>query len=145
MVGLFVGIGMAVFGLNGPWLFQRFGLNVPEAAAVGVLAGVAVGAGVAHLLVRRAEQPQLIEPKNIVGRTARNSGSPETEATRLQIEHALTGLIPDDGAKIGVEVRGRRVILQGTVHSWQEEAEAERIAFDTPGIERVENRLEVVK
>ena len=41
--GLAAIIGEIVVGVNGPFLFERFGLNVPEAIASGVLLGAAVG------------------------------------------------------------------------------------------------------
>lgn len=41
--GFGVMMGEMIFGLNGPWSFHGFGLNIPEAAAVGWLVGAAVG------------------------------------------------------------------------------------------------------
>lgn len=164
MDGLFVGLGVTVFGLNGPWLFQRFGLNVPEAAAAGTLAGAVIGAGFARLLVRRATRPGVGEPEKMdLGGPPARAGdwndpptgarwgtrqtpvSSKAEATQLCIERALAGFLPDDSADIHVEVRGGKVVLTGTVHSWLDEAEAERIAFDIPDIQQVENWLEVVQ
>ena len=43
VVGLGIAIGECIFGVNGPFLFNRFGLNVPGAALLGVLMGAAVG------------------------------------------------------------------------------------------------------
>lgn len=50
--GLSILIGECVFALNGPFLFNRFGLNVPEAAAVGCLVGLAVGYWSVDLFLR---------------------------------------------------------------------------------------------
>lgn len=41
--GLGVVIGEIAVGVNGPFLFERFGLNVPVAIASGVLVGAAIG------------------------------------------------------------------------------------------------------
>ena len=37
VVGLGIAIGECIFGVNGPFLLSRFGLNVPGAAVLGVL------------------------------------------------------------------------------------------------------------
>ena len=58
VVGLGIAIGECIFGVNGPFLFTRFGLNVPVAAALGVLMGAAAGYSVttAALRLRRREK-----------------------------------------------------------------------------------------
>jgi hypothetical protein len=45
--GIGVAIGQCLFGVYGPFLFNRFGLHDAAAAATGVLVGAAVGYGVA--------------------------------------------------------------------------------------------------
>jgi hypothetical protein len=45
--GLGAIVGEIVLGVNGPFFFERFGLNVPEAILSGVLVGAAVGIFVA--------------------------------------------------------------------------------------------------
>ncbi|HJT87371.1 MAG TPA: hypothetical protein VJ732_05930 [Bryobacteraceae bacterium] len=50
--GLGVAIGECIFGVNGPFLFNRFGLNVPEAVATGCVLGAALGVAVAGILLR---------------------------------------------------------------------------------------------
>lgn len=62
--GLGVLIGECVVGLNGPFMFSRFGLNVPEAVATGVVLGAIVGYTVAALgwqLRHRAPKPAMRE------------------------------------------------------------------------------------
>ena len=60
-----------------------------------------------------------------------------------QIEAALRRNAMIDAERITVEVRGSTVILEGTVRSWAESREAERIAWAAPGISAVDNRLVV--
>jgi hypothetical protein len=47
--GIGIAIGECTLAVNGPFLLNRFGLNVPEAAAVGCAVGAAVGYGLANL------------------------------------------------------------------------------------------------
>ena len=58
VVGLGIAIGECIFGVNGPFLLSRFGLNVPGAAVLGVLMGAAVGYSVmtAALRLHRREK-----------------------------------------------------------------------------------------
>lgn len=153
--GLGVFIGECFLGLNGPFLFQRFGLNVPVAAAVGAVAGAILGYGVADkwlgLLRNRWQVPSVSEITRPVVppgldefRAGGVSGTIEANTTRERIEAALSRLPDAEADHIRVEVRDGKVVLKGKVHSWAEEAAAERIAFDMPGIQHVENWLEVV-
>jgi osmotically-inducible protein OsmY len=64
-------------------------------------------------------------------------------AVRSEIEAALVRNAHIDADGIRVEVRGDRVILSGTVHSWLEREEAERAAWGSPGVGEVENELTV--
>ena len=49
--GLGVIIGEIVFGVNGPFLFERYGFNVPVAVAIAVMIGALVGYCVAALVL----------------------------------------------------------------------------------------------
>lgn len=49
-----------------------------------------------------------------------------------------------DGRGIKVAVDGGTVTLTGSVRSWHERESAERAAMHTPGITRVDNRIDVV-
>jgi len=48
-----------------------------------------------------------------------------------------------DSSSIKLETSGSRVILRGTVRSWTEKEEAERIAWSSPGVLVVDNQIEI--
>jgi osmotically-inducible protein OsmY len=48
-----------------------------------------------------------------------------------------------DANRIQIEANGSEVILKGTVRSWIEREEAERIAWSAPGVTKVEDRIVV--
>lgn len=60
-----------------------------------------------------------------------------------KIERAFRRHAAVDAQGISVAVRDNVVTLRGTVSSWFEREEAERVAWG-PGIERVENELELI-
>ena len=68
---------------------------------------------------------------------------PHTTATELKkkIEDALVRNAEIDADRITVEVQGTKAILKGTVRSWAEREEAERVVWSAPGIYSVENRI----
>jgi osmotically-inducible protein OsmY len=68
---------------------------------------------------------------------------PRTTASELKkkIEEALVRNAQIDASRISVEVQGTKAILKGTVRSWAEKEEAERVAWLAPGITSVENRI----
>lgn len=68
---------------------------------------------------------------------------PRTTASELKkkIEDALVRNAQIDANRITVEVQGTKAILKGTVRSWAEKEEAERVAWLAPGITSVENRI----
>jgi Flp pilus assembly secretin CpaC len=46
-----------------------------------------------------------------------------------------------DANRVEVKTNGSEVILEGTVRSWVEREEAERVAWSAPGVTKVEDRI----
>ncbi|TYL96388.1 BON domain-containing protein [Bradyrhizobium rifense] len=70
---------------------------------------------------------------------------PKVEPTDIQrrIQEAFKRNAEVDANRITVETHGSEVILKGTVRSWIEREEAERVAWSAPGITRVEDQIVV--
>ncbi|WP_288444808.1 BON domain-containing protein [uncultured Chryseobacterium sp.] len=70
--------------------------------------------------------------------------NPDTKdvVSKKKVEEALKRSAVDE-REIAVSVSGTTVTLTGTVHSWQQKEEAGRIAWKTPGIKHLKNKLEV--
>ena len=66
------------------------------------------------------------------------------EKVQEKIEDAILRSAELEARTISVEANGDKVILRGTVRSWSEKEEAERIAWSAPGVTSVENRISVV-
>ena len=60
--GLAVVIAEIAFGVNGPFLFERFGLYLPLAIATAVVLGAAVGYGAAAVLLRVSHRDRAVSP-----------------------------------------------------------------------------------
>ncbi|HEV7898278.1 MAG TPA: BON domain-containing protein [Planosporangium sp.] len=75
--------------------------------------------------------------------TVRPRVASSLEDLKHRIEHALIRSAATDARSINVEVQGDQVILTGTVRSWAEREEAERVAWSAPGVTRVDNRIVV--
>jgi osmotically-inducible protein OsmY len=71
--------------------------------------------------------------------------SPRAEPIEIQkrIEEAFRRSAEIDANRITVEANGSEVVLKGSVHSWAEREEAERVAWAAPGVTKVEDRLVV--
>jgi osmotically-inducible protein OsmY len=68
---------------------------------------------------------------------------PEREQIKRKIEEAFRRSAELDANRITVEATGSEVVLKGTVRSWAERTEAERVAWSAPGITKVDNRIVV--
>jgi osmotically-inducible protein OsmY len=60
-----------------------------------------------------------------------------------KIQEALKRNAEIDANRVTVETDGSEVILSGTVRSWLERDEAERVAWSAPGVTKVEDRIVV--
>jgi osmotically-inducible protein OsmY len=60
---------------------------------------------------------------------------------KAKIEEAFRRSAEIDAARVTVETNGSEVILTGTVRSWAEREEAERVAWLAPGVTRIDNRI----
>src|SRR6202158_1924783 len=67
----------------------------------------------------------------------------QPEDIKRKIQEAFKRNAEVDANRIMVETNGSEVILKGTVRSWVEREEAERVAWSAPGVTKVEDRIVV--
>ena len=83
--------------------------------------------------------------KGVKGVTNSISLKPRAEPSEIKgkIVGAFKRSAEVDANRIQVEANGGEVILKGSVRSWSEREEAERVAWSAPGVTRVEDRIVV--
>lgn len=83
--------------------------------------------------------------KGVKGVTDVITVKPKVQPSELQrkILEAFKRNAEVDANRITVEANGSEVILKGTVRSWIEREEAERVAWSAPGVTKVEDRIVV--
>jgi osmotically-inducible protein OsmY len=83
--------------------------------------------------------------KGVKGVTNVMTVKPKVEPSELKrkIQEAFKRNAEVDAERITVEANGSEVVLKGTVRSWIEREEAERVAWSAPGITNVEDRIVV--
>jgi osmotically-inducible protein OsmY len=83
--------------------------------------------------------------KGVKGVTNLITVAPKVEPADLKrkIMEAFKRNAEVDANRIEVETKGSEVVLKGTVRSWIEREEAERVAWSAPGITHVEDRIVV--
>ena len=83
--------------------------------------------------------------KGVKGVTNVITVKPKVEPTDIKrkIQDAFKRNAEVDANRITVETSGSEVILKGTVRSWIEREEAERVAWSAPGVTHVEDRIVV--
>jgi osmotically-inducible protein OsmY len=78
-----------------------------------------------------------------VSNSIRLMPKPTPSEIKRKIEEAFRRSAEVDANRVTVETSGTAVVLTGTVRSWAERQEAERVAWMAPGVSRVDNQINI--
>ena len=94
---------------------------------------------------RQAAENAVRRIKGVNGVSNRIQLKPRAEPSEIKrkIQDAFRRNAEVDANRIVVETKGSEVVLKGTVRSWIEREEAERVAWSAPGVTKVEDRIVV--
>jgi osmotically-inducible protein OsmY len=94
---------------------------------------------------KEAAEREVRNLKGVLGVTNLISVSPRVKPSdvKKKIEDALLRSVKTDAERIDVDVQGTRVVLKGKVRSFAEKEEAERAAWQAPGITSVDDQIVV--
>jgi osmotically-inducible protein OsmY len=85
----------------------------------------------------------LVGVKGVTNRIVLNVKPIDVKELKNHIAAAYHRSATVDAASIRAEVNGARVTLYGTVRSWAEKEEAEKVAYRSPGVLVVDNRIDI--
>ena len=129
---------------------QAIGLNVsvpPNRVRVRVQEGsITLTGEVDWAYQREAAEDAVRQLNGVVWISDQITVKPPVEPVdiKVKIESAFRRNAMLDSRRIGVEAHGGKVILKGSVHSWAEREEAQRVAWAAPGISQVENNILII-
>jgi osmotically-inducible protein OsmY len=76
--------------------------------------------------------------------TVRPRPRAEPAELKRKIEAALVRSAETDAESIEVDIEDDKIVLRGTVRTWAEKEEAERVVWSAPGVTAVDNRIMVL-
>ncbi|MEO8253302.1 MAG: BON domain-containing protein [Flavobacterium sp.] len=88
----------------------------------------------------KAEVTNLIGVKGVCN-NIRIQSQEGIKINKLALDLALQNHLALDSKNIKIEILGSTIILIGTIDSWEQKGIAERIAWKTPGVINIDNKL----